>query len=84
MAGRSEKSETGKPPLSRQTGNWSGMHDAKPRPGEDDEQTGQREFTEDYPSYGSQYGRDRDFDPRKKDKLPPETPRTPGRGKTPV
>lgn len=31
----------------RETGNWSGKHGEKPRPGEsDDRQAGQREYTE--------------------------------------
>lgn len=46
--------ETGR---SRETGYWSGR-------GSDpdfDEYRGQREYSDDYPSYGSQYGRDRDY-----------------------
>lgn len=74
-----------RPPLSRETGNWSGMPEEKRRPGnKDGEQAGQREYTDDYPSYGSQYGRDKDFDPERKGKLPPELPVAPGKGKTPV
>jgi hypothetical protein len=46
--------EAGRP---RQTGNWSGMRGERPGYG----YRGQREYSDDYPSYGSQYGRDRDF-----------------------
>lgn len=74
-----------KPPLSRQTGNWSGMRNTDDRPGnEDGGQAGQREYTDDYPSYGSQYGRFKDFDPKRKGELSPELPCTPGSGKAPV
>ncbi len=46
--------ESGRP---RETGYWSG------RDGDEREigYPGQREYSDDYPSYGSQYGRDRDF-----------------------
>jgi osmotically-inducible protein OsmY len=47
--------ESGRPV--RQTGNWSGMRGEGPR----HDYPGQREFSDDYPSYGSQYGRDRDY-----------------------
>lgn len=41
------QNENGKGIPARETGNWSGKQDRKPRPGEDkDSQAGQREYTE--------------------------------------